>query len=164
VVRRKIFDIVEEVLGALKEASDDVITIPMIAEMTGMKYETVRRVLDLIEIITNAGILRRLQDRPRRYMWIRRETDLEALAGAFFGILLQDGRITIEDMARRFGLGNDTIRIVFRYLVDEKMAEWVDENTLSLLPLTEYIDLTTENGRKIRRILFGKKRKGRRVR
>ncbi len=163
-VRRKIFDIVEEVLGALKEASDDVITIPMIAEMTGMKYETVRRVLDLIEIITNAGILRRLQDRPRRYMWIRRETDLEALAGAFFGILLQDGRITIEDMARRFGLGNDTIRIVFRYLVDEKMAEWVDENTLSLLPLTEYIDLTTENGRKIRRILFGKKRKGRRVR
>jgi len=155
--RRNIFEIVEDILDALKELSDEAITIPMIVEMTGIKYETVRRVLELIEIITNAGILKRLQDRPRKYMWVRRETDLEVLAGAVFGILLQDGKVTVEDVARRFGLDENTIGVVFQYLVDEKMARWADENTLCLLPLTEYIDLTTEKGRKVRRILFGKR-------
>ncbi len=158
-VRRSIFEIVEEVLGALKEASDEAITIPMIAEMTGIKYESVRRALELIEMITNAGILMRIQDRPRKYIWVRRETDLEALAGAFFGVLLQDGKITVEDMERRFGLDGDSVRMVFQYLVDEGMARWVDEHTLGLLPISEYIDLTTEDGRRIRRILFGKRKK-----
>ncbi len=160
-VRRRIFEIIEEVLGALKEASDEAITIPMIAEMVGIKYETAKRVLELIEIATNAGILMRIRDKPRRYIWVRRETDLEALAGAFFGILLQDGKITIEDMEKRYGLDGDSIRIAFQYLVDQKMAKWVDERTLCLLPLTEYIDLTTKDGKKVRRILFGRRKKKR---
>ncbi len=137
--RRRFTDILNDVLDALLECSDGAVSISDIGAMVGIRYETARRVLSVIEVVTNSGVLRRVYDRPRKYVWAGREPDEELFARAFFRRLIREGRISVGDFSGRFCVDKEYVRRIFQRLVDKKLAEWSTDDSIILVPsLSQY--------------------------
>jgi len=140
--KRKFEEILMDVLDSLLECSDEAVSIPIVEATVGIKYDTAKRMLEIIELVTNSGMLRRICERPRRYMWLKRESDLEIIARAFFRRLLREEVISIDDFASRYMISTETVNKAFQLLVSRKVAKWCSNRTICLCPINHFFDIS----------------------
>ena len=129
-------------LEGLDALHDEPFTIMELVSASGLRYETVKRVLEILEKLYERGILLRVKDRPKPlYIWVPNRSISEVLAYKFFQILLIKERLSVEDLKREYGLNEEDARKILELLIEKELARWIDEDAVGLLPLSYYLKL-----------------------
>jgi len=158
--KRSFGEVLDEILDALDSLHDYPFSIPELADAAGIRYETAKRVLGLLEKIYQRGYLLRVRDRPRMYVWVPKRDLDEVLTYKFFQILMIKEVLSVEDLEREYGLNEEQAEKILKMLVDKGLARWIDEEKIGVLPLTQYLNLTEEDREFIKKIGVKKKSLG----
>jgi len=140
--RRSFLEVIDKLLEGLDALHDEPFTIMELVSASGLRYETVKRVLEILEKLYSRGTLLRVKDKPRPlYIWIPNRSISEVLAYKFFQILLIKERLSVEDLKREYGLNEEDARKILELLIEKELARWIDEDAVGLLPLSYYLKL-----------------------
>jgi len=140
--RRSFLEVIDKLLEGLDALHDEPFTIMELVSASGLRYETVKRVLEILEKLYERGILLRVKDRPKPlYIWVPNRSISEVLAYKFFQILLIKERLSVEDLKREYGLNEEDARKILELLIEKELARWIDEDAVGLLPLSYYLKL-----------------------
>jgi len=139
--RRSFLEVIDSLLEGLDTLHDEPFTITELASASGLRYETVKRILEILEKLYQRGILLRVKKKPKLYIWVPNRSISEILAYKFFQILLIKERLDIEILKREYGLSEEDARKILELLVREGLARWIEEDAVGLLPLKYYLNL-----------------------
>jgi len=140
--RRSFLEVIDKLLEGLDALHDEPFTIMELVSASGLRYETVKRVLEILEKLYSRGTLLRVKDKPRSlYIWIPNRSISDVLAYKFFQILLIKERLGVEDLKREYGLNEEDARKILELLIEKELARWIDEDAVGLLPLSYYLKL-----------------------
>ncbi len=150
--KRSFEEVLDEILDGLDVLHNEPFTIKDLVEITGIRYDTVRKMLNIFEKIYSRGLLLKVKEKPKLYAWIPSSDMVELIATKFFRVLLLRESLSTEDMEREYGLKEDEAKKIFEILVEKKLARWIDSNRIGLLPIREYLELTEEDKELIKKL------------
>ncbi len=142
--KRSFIEVLDALLDGLDTLHDEPFTIPELISASGLKGETARKLLDIIEKIQRRGFLLRVKNNPRIYMWIPNRSIEELLAMKFFQILMIKESLTLEELEEKYGLSPENAEKIMRLLVDRKLARWAGQDIVALYPLDYYLNLASK--------------------
>jgi len=133
--RRSTREVWIDVLRALNSMNFQQFTASELSNMTGIKYETIKRILWIIELISRFGCLYRVKDRPRTYIWIPHENTSSALKNLAIRKLLTNETLSISELAKELSIDRKFAKKILNSIVDDGLAKWIDRETIiSVLP------------------------------
>ncbi len=138
-VKKSIYEIIDKVIEALFTLRDEPFGISELASAADIKYETAKKILNLMEKLYKAGYLKRIKEKPALYMWLP-ERDLDDLLVEKFGqILLLNETLTIRELVEDYGLSEEKAEEILNKLVEKGIARRIDIDRIALKSLANII-------------------------
>ena len=139
--KRSFPEVIDKLLEGLDSLHDEPFTISELVSASGLRYETVKRAIEILEKLYKRGFLLRVKDKPKRFIWVPSRSISEILAYKFFQVLLIKERISVDDLKREYGLEEEDARKILNILTEMGLARWIEEDAIGMLPLKHYLNM-----------------------
>ncbi|MGQ4891471.1 MAG: hypothetical protein ACP6IP_03180 [Candidatus Njordarchaeia archaeon] len=137
--RRSLNEIVDNIIEGLYALQDEPFGVAELASAASIKYDTAKRMLDIMEKLYNAGFLIRVKERPRVFMWIPNRDMEDLMAQKFFQVLVLKETLTLRELVEDYGLDEEEGEKILKLLVDRGVAKWIDVDRVGVKKPSKYI-------------------------
>ena len=146
--KKSFHEIIEKVIDALFTLRDEPFGISELASAADIKYETAKKILNLMEKLYKAGYLKRIKEKPALYMWLP-ERDIDDLLVEKFGqILILNETLTTRELVEDYGLSREKAEEIMNNLVEKGIARKIDIDRIALKSLAGIIKQKEKGKRK----------------
>lgn len=144
--RRRTEEAWMDILKALNSMGYRRFTASELSALTRVKYETVRRILALMALVSQCGSLYRIKNRPQTYIWIPHKSPSYTLKSIVIRRLLINETVSIDELSTEFNINRKFAKKILDSIVKEGLAEWIERKTIvsTLQPVTPIIPLDLE--------------------
>ena len=138
-VKKSVYEIIDKVIEALYTLRDEPFGVSELASAAGIKYETAKKILNLMEKIYKAGYLQKVKEKPVMYMWLPNRDLDELLIQKFGQILMLNETLTIKELIDDYGLAEEQAEKIMDNLVKKGLARRIDIDRIAARSLAKYI-------------------------
>ncbi len=120
--KRSFEEVIEDILLELASLSD-VFSVNDIASKTGINYRTAQRALNIIYRVTSSGVLQKAKHSGRDlWIWKPRRSYIEAKAMIILQELFEKEKLSIKEIAEKYGWEKEVIEEAVDYLIRRTLA------------------------------------------
>ncbi len=142
--KKSLIEIIDSIIEGLYALQDEPFGVAELSSAAGIKYDTAKRMLEIMEKLYKAGFLIRVKERPKMFMWIPNRDMDDLLIQKFFQVLVLKETLTIRDLMEDYGLDEEESEKILKLLVDKGLARWIDVDRVGIKRLSKYIKESEE--------------------